>query len=71
MQIPKNARLVFNGKLFQVYQWRQKMFDGSYQIFERARRADSVITIATVKDKIVVLKQKQPGTKWLDRKSVV
>ena len=64
MSTPKNAKRVFNGKIFDVYQWRQKMFDGSYRIFERTRMASSAILIATVGKKIVVLKQKQPDTDW-------
>ena len=40
------------------------MFDGSYKIFEGVKRQNTVVIIATVKNKVVVLKQKQPGTKW-------
>ena len=64
MPLPKNAKRVFKGQIFDVYQWRQRMFDGSYKIFERVKRQDTVIIIATVKNKIVILKQKQPGTGW-------
>jgi ADP-ribose pyrophosphatase len=62
--IPKHAKLAFKGQIFSVYQWPQKMFDGSYQTFERIKRQDTVIIIAIVKNKIVLLKQKQPGTNW-------
>ncbi len=64
MPIPKHAKRVFKGKIFQVYQWPQKMFDGSTQTFERAKRQDTAIIIASVKKQIVALKQKQPGTGW-------
>ena len=64
MGIPKQAKKVFQGEIFSIYQWPQKMFDGSYKIFERAKRQDTVIIIATVKNKIVLLKQRQPGTSW-------
>ena len=64
MTLPKSAKRVFKGKIFDVYQWRQKMFDGSYKIFERVKRQDTVIIIATIKNKIVILKQKQPDTGW-------
>jgi len=40
------------------------MFDGSFQTFERVKREDTVIVIASVKNKIVMLKQKQPGSNW-------
>lgn len=64
MPLPKSAKRVFKGTLFDVYQWRQKMFDGSYKIFESIKRQDAVVVLATVKNKIVVLKQKQPNTGW-------
>ena len=63
MSIPKHAKRVFKGKIFEIYQWRQKMFDGSVEIFEKARRPDTVIVIATMGSKLVCLKQKQP-TGW-------
>ncbi len=40
------------------------MFDGSYQIFERIQRPNTVIIIPSIKNKLVCLKQKQPGTNW-------
>lgn len=64
MSIPKHAKRVFQGKIFDIYQWRQKMFDGSVEIFEKATRPDTVIVIATQKDKLICLRQKQPNTKW-------
>lgn len=68
--IPKNAKLipkessrVFKGILFEVYQWQQKMFDGSYKTFEMAKRPDTVVIIAVKDDKIILLDQQQPGAK--------
>jgi len=29
MKIPKDAKLVFKGKIFDVYQWQQKVYDGT------------------------------------------
>jgi ADP-ribose pyrophosphatase YjhB (NUDIX family) len=63
-QIPKNAKKVFSGVIFEVYQWKQKMFDGKFKIFERIVRQNTVIILASYKNKVVVLKQKQPGTNW-------
>ena len=62
--IPKNAKKVFEGELFNVYQWRQKMFDGSYARFEMLDRVPTVDIIATVGDTIIVLTQKQPRRSW-------
>ncbi len=61
---PKNAKRVFKGQNFSVYQWPQKMFDGSIKIFERALQIGGVSVFASVGEKIIVLKQKQPGTPW-------
>jgi len=62
--IPKNATRVFQGVLFDVYQWKQKMFDGSYKTFEKVRRPDGVNIIPIVDGKLILTKQKQPGGKW-------
>ena len=63
-KLPKQAKKVFKGVIFDVYQWRQKMFDGKYTTFERVKRQDTVVILPTIKDKIVMLKQKQPNTGW-------
>jgi len=64
MPIPKNAKRVFKGEIFDVYQWKQKMFDGSFKTFESIKRQDTVIVITSMNNKIVVIKQKQPGGGW-------
>ncbi len=64
MKFPKHAKKVFEGVIFDLYQWPQKMFDGSIQTFEMAKRKDTVIIIASCKGKVVLLKQKQPNTDW-------
>ncbi|MBU0975310.1 MAG: NUDIX hydrolase [Patescibacteria group bacterium] len=60
--IPKNAKKVFSGILFDIYQWEQKMFDGSTATFEKAKRpADSVNVLPITKEgKIILCKQEQP-----------
>ena len=60
--MPSNAKLVFKGKMFEVWQWEQKMFDGSVKIFERLRRQNTALVIATVRDKILILNEQQPDT---------
>lgn len=44
--IPEEAELVFRGKIYDVYQWPQEMYDGSTETFEMLRRADTVKAIA-------------------------
>lgn len=63
MRIPKQAKRVFKGEIFDVYQWPQKMFDGSYATFEAIKRPYSTRVIATQKQKIFICTEKQPGTK--------
>lgn len=60
-QIPEEAKLSFKGKMFEVWQWDQKMFDGTTQIYETIRRPDTVEVIAATEDgKILLLEQEQP-----------
>lgn len=58
--IPPEAECVFRGEIFDVYQWQQEMFDGHYTTYENLRRADTVITIGIVDNKVVVIKDSQP-----------
>lgn len=59
--IPQKAKLAFKGNLFDVYQWQQEMFDGSYQTFEMLRRPDSTLVIGIQGDQLVLLDEEQPG----------
>jgi len=61
--IPSQAKRVFRGKIFEVWQWPQKMYDGTLHIFERLKRPDTVQVIAVAGDKILVQSQKQPDRK--------
>lgn len=61
-QMPEDATLVFKGKLFDVYQWQQQMYDGTYQTFEKLKRPDTVVVFAVLDDgSILLTKQEQPG----------
>jgi ADP-ribose pyrophosphatase len=60
--LPSHAKKVFEGTIFNVWQWEQKMFDGSVEIFEKVSRRSSVGIFAVTKDKKIILtKQEQPG----------
>ena len=63
--IPNNAKKVFKGELFDVYQWPQDMFDGSTSTFEMLKRPDTVLVIGVVDNKIIMIDDEQPnrGTK--------
>lgn len=58
--IPPQAERVFEGQIFDVYQWPQTMFDGSIHTFEMLRRPDTIAVIAVDGDKILVLDDEQP-----------
>ena len=64
MTIPKTAKRVFKGLIYDVYHWQQKMFDGSFKTFEKIRRPGTVVVIPTIGKKILLQKQKQPDTDW-------
>lgn len=62
--IPKSAKCVFKGVLFSVYQWQQRQFDGSFHTYEKLKRTDTVSVFPVTDDnKIILTKQRQPGTK--------
>lgn len=66
--IPEEAKKVFTGELFDVYQWPQEMFDGSTATFEMLKRSDTVRIIAIRETsegpKVVFTKQRQPRKDW-------
>lgn len=60
MVIPPQAKLVFRGKIFKVYQWEQKMYDGTTEIFEALKRPGTVQVLATRENKILMSYEEQP-----------
>lgn len=61
MKIPKEAKRVFKGVIFDIYQWPQKMYDGSIETFEMLKRDNTLLIIPTIGDKIVISHQEQPS----------
>lgn len=58
--IPDTAKLVFKGVTYDVYQWDQPVFDGSTETFEMLKRPDTVIVLAIVDGRLLVLDDEQP-----------
>jgi ADP-ribose pyrophosphatase YjhB (NUDIX family) len=59
--IPDEVECVFRGIIFDVYQWSQKLFDGSEQTFEMLKRSDTVTAICiTDSQHIIVIDDEQP-----------
>jgi len=50
--MPPEAKLVFEGIVFGVYLWERKMFNGSYEIFEKLKRKDPAMIIPITNDLI-------------------
>ena len=62
--IPHRAEKVFEGVLFNVYQWDQELYDGTTARFEKLTRDDTVnVFPITPQKKIVLTRQEQPGIK--------
>ena len=61
-RIPPHAERVFEGVIFDVYQWQQEMYDGTTKTFERVRRRPGTDIIATSGDRIYYLEQEQPAS---------
>jgi ADP-ribose pyrophosphatase len=58
--VPDGAKRVFSGMIYDVYQWPQKMFDGSSRTFEMLKRPDTVTVICVVDDKVLIVDDEQP-----------
>lgn len=58
--IPDQAKRVFKGEIFDVYQWQQKLYDGTSATFEMLKRPDTTIAICVKDGKIVLLEEEQP-----------
>ncbi len=60
--IPAQATCVFRGEIFDVYQWPQRIYDGSTATFEMLRRPDTVVVIAIDSDgRLLVNDEEQPN----------
>lgn len=59
-KIPENAKQVFKGVVFDVWQWPQKMYDGLVETFEQIKRPDTAVVVPVVGNQIMILDQEQP-----------
>lgn len=59
--VPAKAKKVFSGVIFDIYQWQELAYDGSYLPFEMAKRADTVQIIGiTDESDVITLNEQQP-----------
>lgn len=61
MKIPSQAKRVFKGVIFDVYQWEQEMYDGSKATFEALKRPNTILTIPIKGNKLLLSFEEQPG----------
>lgn len=54
-KIPPEAKVVFKGKFHTLWQWDQKLYDGSTAIFERISRKDYAQVIGVDQDGMIIL----------------
>lgn len=60
---PSSATRVHKGVLFDVWQWKQVLFNGNTATFETLRRPDTVLVLPVTDDEQVILAEEiQPGT---------
>jgi ADP-ribose pyrophosphatase len=62
-KLPKGAKLVFKGTVWDVYQWKQKLFDGTYATYDGLKRKNAVKIIASSGKRIFISKETRPGEK--------
>ena len=61
-KMPPEAKKVFQGEIFDVYQWEQELFDGSKAVFEKLKRADTIAVVPILPDnRILLIDDEQPG----------
>ncbi|MDB5182834.1 MAG: hydrolase [Candidatus Saccharibacteria bacterium] len=63
--IPDSAKLVFKGEIYDIYQWEQELYGGSFKTFEMGKRCDTVNVFAIVDGEIILLEDEQPHRKML------
>lgn len=60
--IPESAKKVFDGVIFDVYQWEQELFDGSTTTYEKIARPDTMIIFPVLEDgNILLVEDTQSG----------
>lgn len=59
--VPESAKLVFEGKIFDVHQWEQTLYDGTTHTFEKIARQDTAVIYPILEDgRILLIKDSQP-----------
>lgn len=65
--LPKNAKKVFTGTIYDTWQWEQELYDGTTATYERLSRPDYAhVTVVLPDQRIMLLEDEQP-----DREAVL
>lgn len=60
-KFPPTAKKVFDGILYDVYQWPQELYDGTTSTYERINRQDTISVLGVTEDKkILLIEEEQP-----------
>lgn len=60
MKLPPNAKKVFQGIIFSVFQWEQQLYDGTTATFEMLKRPGTIQIIPTLEGRVVLSYEEQP-----------
>ena len=61
MKLPDHSVRVYAGKIFQVHEWNQIVFDGSTEVYERVSALPIVKLICVLPDgHILINREEQP-----------
>jgi len=63
-KIPSHAKKVFSGVIFDVYQWKQKLYDGTIVTFEAVRRPWTGLIIPILDNGNILLGKEEQPWKW-------
>ncbi len=63
MSQKRKEKLVFKSDWHRIYQWRQRLYDGSYATFERFERPTVVLILPVSGRKIIMALEEQPTFK--------
>jgi ADP-ribose pyrophosphatase len=60
--LPPDAKRVFEGVIFDTYQWEQELYDGSKAVFEKLVRPDTIVVFPVLPgERVVMIEDSQPG----------
>ena len=60
-KFPEHAKKVFEGVIYDIYQWPQELYDGTTTTYERINSQDTISILGVTEDKkIMLIEEEQP-----------